>query len=92
MHITHIGVIVDNRAIGAATGVNLDEHGHARCTTISGKPVHRLYTQADLPEDWNYEQHLNYPGQPSYTRGIHATGYRCPVPAEWGSSVLYPGA
>ncbi len=64
------------KPIGAATGVNLDEHGHARCTTISGKPVHRLYTQADLPEDWNYEQYLNYPGQPPYTRSIHATGYR----------------
>ncbi len=64
------------KPIGAASGVNLDEHGQARYTTISGKAVHRLYTQADLPDDWNCEQYLNYPGQPPYTRGIHATGYR----------------
>jgi methylmalonyl-CoA mutase N-terminal domain/subunit len=64
------------KPIGAPTGVNLDEHGHARFTTISGVPVRRLYTQADLPEDWNYEHYLGYPGQPPYTRGIHASGYR----------------
>src|SRR5437867_8515858 len=64
------------KPIGAPTGVNIDEHGQARFTTISGVPIRRLYTQADLPEDWNYEQYLGYPGQPPYTRGIHATGYR----------------
>jgi methylmalonyl-CoA mutase, N-terminal domain len=64
------------KPIGAATGVNLDENGRARFTTISGVPIRRLYTEADLPEDWNYEQYLGYPGQPPYTRGIHATGYR----------------
>src|SRR5215813_7956100 len=64
------------KPIGAATGVNLDENGHARFTTISGVPIRRLYTQADLPADWSYEQYLNYPGQPPYTRGIHASGYR----------------
>ena len=64
------------RPIGAPTGVNLDDNGHARFTTVSGVPVRRLYTQADLPEDWNYESYLGYPGQSPYTRGIHATGYR----------------
>jgi len=64
------------KPIGAATGVNLDEDGHARYTTISGMPIRRLYTAADLPEDWSYDQYLNYPGQPPYTRGIHASGYR----------------
>src|SRR6202012_2865167 len=64
------------KPIGAPTGTNLDESGRARFTTISGVPVRRLYTQADLPEDWNYEKYLNYPGQPPYTRGIHASGYR----------------
>ncbi len=64
------------KPIGAPTGTNLDEHGNARFTTISGVPIRRLYTEADLPEDWNYEQYLGYPGQPPYTRGIHATGYR----------------
>ena len=62
--------------IGAASGVNLEEHGNARFTTISGVPIRRLYTPADLPEDWAYEKYLGYPGQPPYTRGIHATGYR----------------
>jgi len=64
------------RPIGAPTGVNRDDNGHARFTTISGIPIRRLYTQADLPEDWSAEQYLGYPGQPPYTRGIHATGYR----------------
>ena len=64
------------RPIGDATGVNVDEQGNARFTTISAVPIRRLYTQGDLPEDWNYDQYLGYPGQPPYTRGIHATGYR----------------
>ena len=64
------------KPIGAATGTNLDQHGHARFTTISGTPVRRLYTQADLPEDWSAEKYLGYPGQPPFTRGIHASGYR----------------
>ncbi len=64
------------KPIGASSGVNLDENGQARFTTISGEPIRRLYTQADLPEDWNYEKYLNYPGQAPFTRGIHASGYR----------------
>src|ERR1700733_8880482 len=44
----------------------------ARFTSISGVPVRRLYTQADLPEDWTPER----PGERPYTRGIHSTGYR----------------
>ena len=64
------------RPIGAASGVNLDEHGNTRFTTISGMPVRRLYTQADLPEDWSTEKYLGRPGEVPYTRGIHASGYR----------------
>ena len=64
------------RPIGAPSGVNLDDQGQARFTTVSGVPIRRLYTQADLPEDWNYEEYLGYPGEPPYTRGIHASGYR----------------
>jgi methylmalonyl-CoA mutase N-terminal domain/subunit len=64
------------KPIGAPTGVNLDESGNARFTTISGVPIRRLYTQADLPEGWTYEKYLGYPGEPPYTRGIHASGYR----------------
>src|SRR6202045_3383193 len=64
------------KPIGAASGTNLNESGHAQFTTISGVPIRRLYTQADLPEDWNYEKYLGYPGQAPYTRGIHSSGYR----------------
>jgi methylmalonyl-CoA mutase N-terminal domain/subunit len=64
--------------VGASTGVNRDKTGEARFTTISGAPVRRLYTEADLPEDWASDQagYLGVPGQPPYTRGIHPTGYR----------------
>ena len=61
--------------IGAPGGSNRDEFGQARFTSVSGVPVRRLYTQADLPQDWE-ATHLGLPGQPPYTRGIHSTGYR----------------
>jgi len=66
------------RPIGAATGINVDAQGHARFTTISGQPVQRLYTEADLPADWSSAQskYLGLPGEPPYTRGIHPAGYR----------------
>ncbi|MGA9720196.1 MAG: methylmalonyl-CoA mutase family protein [Acidobacteriaceae bacterium] len=60
------------RPIGARTGVNVDEEGNARFTTISGLPIERLYTEADLPENFA----LPMPGEAPYTRGIHPTGYR----------------
>jgi len=47
----------------------------AKFTTVSGHPIRRLYTPADLV-DWNTERDLSYPGEPPYTRGIHATMYR----------------
>ncbi|MGH9649883.1 MAG: methylmalonyl-CoA mutase family protein, partial [Terriglobales bacterium] len=64
------------KPIGAPTGTNLDASGHARFSTISNAPIRRLYTAADLPEDWNHDEYLNHPGQPPFTRGIHASGYR----------------
>jgi methylmalonyl-CoA mutase N-terminal domain/subunit len=66
------------RPIGAASGINLDEIGNARFTTISGAPIECLYTEDDLPEDWASQQdkYLGDPGRPPYTRGIHASGYR----------------
>ena len=64
--------------VGTNSGVNQDEAGNARFTTLSGTPVRRLYTEADLPEDWSPNQatYLGAPGEPPYTRGIHPTGYR----------------
>ncbi len=44
-------------------------------TTISGHPIRRLYTPADLPY-FDPERDLGLPGQPPYTRGIHASMYR----------------
>src|SRR5689334_24353613 len=44
-------------------------------TTVSLKPIKRLYTPRDLAEN-DFEHELGFPGQPPYTRGIHATGYR----------------
>jgi methylmalonyl-CoA mutase N-terminal domain/subunit len=44
-------------------------------TTISGYPIRRLYTEADLA-GWNPDRDLGLPGEPPYTRGIHATMHR----------------
>ena len=44
-------------------------------TTVSGHPIHRLYTPADLA-DWDSARDLGKPGGPPYTRGIHPTMYR----------------
>jgi methylmalonyl-CoA mutase N-terminal domain/subunit len=46
-----------------------------RFTTVSLTPVERLYTPNSLA-DFDYETELGFPGEPPYTRGIHATGYR----------------
>jgi methylmalonyl-CoA mutase N-terminal domain/subunit len=62
--------------IGTAGGINQDEFGQARFTSVSGVPVRRLYTHADLPQDWTPASQLGLPGEPPYTRGIHSTGYR----------------
>ena len=44
-------------------------------TTISGRPIDRLYTADDLA-DFDYARDLGTPGEFPYTRGIHPTGYR----------------
>jgi methylmalonyl-CoA mutase N-terminal domain/subunit len=44
-------------------------------TTISGRPIERLYTPEDV-SSLHYERDLNHPGEFPYTRGIHPTGYR----------------
>ena len=43
-------------------------------TTISGRPIERLYTAADIA-NVDYARDLNDPGSFPYTRGIHASGY-----------------
>jgi methylmalonyl-CoA mutase N-terminal domain/subunit len=44
-------------------------------TTISGRPIDRLYTGEDV-EALDYQRDINNPGAFPYTRGIHPTGYR----------------
>ena len=46
-----------------------------RFTTISGRPVQRVYTPLDV-SDLDYIADLGLPGDYPFTRGIHATGYR----------------
>ncbi len=44
-------------------------------TTLSGVPIERLYTQADL-DGFDYQRDLGDPGEYPFTRGIHRTMYR----------------
>jgi methylmalonyl-CoA mutase N-terminal domain/subunit len=44
-------------------------------TTISGRPIERLYT-ADDTADIEYDRDIASPGEFPYTRGIHPSGYR----------------
>src|SRR5437868_9281490 len=47
----------------------------AQFTTISGRPIDRLYTADDL-DGIDLERDIALPGEFPYTRGIHPTGYR----------------
>jgi methylmalonyl-CoA mutase N-terminal domain/subunit len=44
-------------------------------TTVSGRPIERLYTADDIAA-LDYARDLGSPGAFPYTRGIHPTGYR----------------
>ncbi len=44
-------------------------------TTVSGMPINRLYTPADIA-DFDYERDLGMPGEYPFTRGVHANMYR----------------
>ena len=52
-----------------------DAERDASFTTISGRPIRRVYAPADLA-GLDYARELADPGAFPYTRGIHATGYR----------------
>jgi len=47
----------------------------AEFTTVSLKPIERLYTPRDV-ETADFERDINFPGMAPYTRGVHPTGYR----------------
>src|SRR5437867_9946034 len=57
------------------TVAETDREAAGRFTTISGRPIERLYTAEDV-SDISYARDVNDPGAFPYTRGIHATGYR----------------
>jgi len=44
-------------------------------TTLSGLPIHRLYSEENLSA-WDPETALGYPGEFPFTRGIYPTMYR----------------
>jgi len=44
-------------------------------TTLSGLPIHRLYSEENLSA-WDPETALGYPGDFPFTRGIYLTMYR----------------
>jgi len=44
-------------------------------STVSSIPVKRLYTPEDI-NDLDYSRDLGFPGEPPFTRGVHATMYR----------------
>src|SRR5438067_13689060 len=44
-------------------------------TSSSGRPIKPLYTPSDVAQ-LAYLEHLGFPGQPPFTRGESAAGYR----------------
>src|SRR5476651_2708566 len=60
--------------MAAAMKTVADERSSA-FTTISGRPIERLYTAADV-KGIDYARDTGDPGVFPYTRGIHASGYR----------------
>ena len=44
--------------------------------TDDGFEIKRIYTPADLGEDWDYLKKLGFPGEYPFTRGVYATMYR----------------
>ncbi len=58
-----------------APAIDKSPERQSEFTTISGHPIRRLYTEADLPESYATKQ-LGIPAEPPYTRGIHTTMHR----------------
>src|SRR5262249_27903451 len=62
-------------ATEAAAPITSTAERAASFTTISGRPINRLYTADDVA-GIDYARDVANPGAFPYTRGIHATGYR----------------
>jgi methylmalonyl-CoA mutase N-terminal domain/subunit len=58
-------------------GPALERAGERRAefTTVSGRPVERLYTPLEQTGK-SYLEHIGFPGRYPFTRGVHATMYR----------------
>ena len=65
----------EGRRPAGAASPSAETDASRRFTTISGRPVERLYTPADVA-GLDYSRDLGDPGDFPYTRGIHPTGYR----------------
>jgi len=63
----------EKNTLGPALAKNAERQ--KEFTTVSGYPVRRLYSEADLA-GWDARRDLGFPGEPPYTRGIHSTMYR----------------
>lgn len=64
----------ENTVAGSLTRLP-ERYAPDQFTTISGEPIERIYTPADLP-GFDYAQDLGYPGEYPFTRGVHPTMYR----------------
>ena len=54
-----------------------DREGDGPFTTVSSRPIKRLYDPTDLAADgFDYASDLGAPGEYPFTRGVHPTGYR----------------
>jgi len=55
----------------------LDDTWREHFATTSGFDVQPLYTPLDLEQrGWSYQRDAGFPGEPPFTRGLHAAGYR----------------
>src|SRR5437868_15550002 len=59
----------------ASSLTRLPERDPDAYTTISGEPIERIYTPADLG-DFDYDRDLGFPGEYPFTPGVHPTMYR----------------
>jgi methylmalonyl-CoA mutase, N-terminal domain len=65
----------EEKTVGGSLGKLPERYSPADFTTMSGLPIERIYTPADLA-GFEYERDLGFPGEYPYTRGVHPTMYR----------------
>ena len=66
---------VDQRDPAEDGIVSTSRDNGRKFTTMSGRPVRRVYEPADIA-GLEYERDLSAPGEYPFTRGVHPTGYR----------------